>query len=57
AKKRGVYKGRPRSLDSDQIRAIRNATLADIPKAQIAREYGISRSTLYRYLDQPTPSL
>lgn len=53
AKKRGVYKGRPRSLDSDTIRAVRNAALAGTPRTQIARDHGISRSTLYRYLKQP----
>ena len=51
AKKRGAYKGRPRSLETDQIRSVRNAALAGTPKAQIAREHGISRSTLYRYLE------
>ena len=45
--------GRPRSLESDEIRSVRNAALAGTPKAQIAREHGISRSTLYRYLEQP----
>lgn len=53
AKKRGAYKGRPRSLQSNQIRSVRNAALAGTPKAQIAREHGISRSTLYRYLEEP----
>ena len=53
AKKRGAYKGRPRSLESEQIRSVRNAALAGTPKAQIAREHGISRATLYRYLAQP----
>ena len=53
AKKRGAYKGRPRGLESDQIRSVRNAALAGTPKVQIAREHGISRSTLYRYLKQP----
>lgn len=53
AKKRGAYKGRPRALDSDTLRAVRNAALAGTPKAQIAREYGISRATLYRYLETP----
>ena len=53
AKRRGAYKGRPRSLESDQIRAVRTAVLAGTPKAQIAREHGISRSTLYRYLEVP----
>lgn len=57
AKKRGVYKGRPRRLEGDQIRSVRNAVLAGTPKAQVAREHGISRSTLYRYLEQPKLSL
>ena len=57
AKKRGVYKGRPRSLDTATIRAVRTAALAGTPKAQIAREHGISRSTLYRYLETPKLSL
>lgn len=50
----GKYPGRKRLLDSDQIRAVRNAAAAGVPKAQIARTYGISRNTLYRYLEQPT---
>ncbi|WP_144938766.1 recombinase family protein [Rothia kristinae] len=53
AKKRGTYTGRPRALSSEEIRSIRNAALAGTPKAQIAREHGISRSTLYRYLEVP----
>ena len=50
----GKYPGRKRLLDSDQIREVRNAAAVGIPKAQIARTYGISRNTLYRYLEQPT---
>ncbi|PCC37813.1 transposase [Brachybacterium alimentarium] len=53
AKKRGAYKGRPRSLKKEQVRAVRSAVLVGTPKSQIAREHGISRSTLYRYLAQP----
>ncbi|MFD4009229.1 recombinase family protein [Brachybacterium paraconglomeratum] len=52
AKKRGAYKGRPRSLESDQIRSVRNAALAGTPKAQLVHERGISRSTLYGYLER-----
>lgn len=32
AKKRGVYKGRPRSLDSETIREVRNPALAGTPE-------------------------
>ncbi|MDN5601261.1 MAG: recombinase family protein [Brevibacterium aurantiacum] len=50
----GKYPGRKRLLNSDQIREVRNAAAVGVPKAQIARKYDISRSTLYRYLEQPT---
>lgn len=50
----GKYPGRKRRLNSDQIREMRNAVASGVPKAQIARTYGISRNTLYRYLEQPS---
>ena len=53
AKKRGVYVGRKRVLTPEQVREVRTAALEGQPKAQIARDYGISRSTLYRYLETP----
>lgn len=49
----GTYPGRKRLLDSDQIRDVRKRALAGVPKAKIAREVGVSRQTLYRYLKQP----
>ncbi|MGO1686475.1 MAG: recombinase family protein [Brachybacterium sp.] len=48
----GKYPGRKRRLSSDQIREIHNAVASGIPKAQIARTYGVSRNTLYRYLEE-----
>src|SRR5699024_8964987 len=50
----GKYPGRKRRLNSEQIREMRNAVASGVPKAQSARTYGISRNTLYRYLDQPS---
>lgn len=50
----GKYPGRKRRLNSEQIREMCNAVASGVPKAQIARTYGISRNTLYRYLDQPS---
>ena len=50
----GKYPGRKRQLNSEQIREMRNAVASGVPKAQIARTYGISRNTLYRYLEQPS---
>ena len=53
AKARGVYKGRTRTHDDTAIQAMRDQATQGIPKARIAREHGISRSTLYRYLAWP----
>lgn len=52
AKKRGVYRGRARILTAEQIRELRNQAVRGVPKARIARDAGISRSTLYRYLEE-----
>lgn len=53
----GKYAGRKRRLTSDQIGEARSAAAAGTPKAQIARAYGISRNTLYRYLARPEQPL
>ena len=50
AKSRGVYKGRARTVRNDQIIDLRQRAEAGDPKAMLAREFGISRDTLYRYL-------
>ena len=50
AKKRGVYKGRKPSLQPDQAAELRQKAQAGAKKAVLAREYGISRETVYQYL-------
>ena len=50
AKQRGVYRGRKRSLSDREIAEVRRRIEAGEKKAQIARDYGISRETLYQYL-------
>ena len=52
AKAKGIYKGRKPSLDSDQISALRAAVESGETKTSLAREYGISRETVYQYLKQ-----
>lgn len=50
AKKRGAYRGRKRSLTNDQIKDLQLKISKGDQKSQIAREFGISRETLYQYL-------
>lgn len=50
AKKRGVYKGRKRALDQEQIIELKQRAEAGEKKAALAREFGISRDTVYQYL-------
>lgn len=50
AKERGVYKGRSKSLSEAEVCSMKAAVDRGVPKAKVAREFGISRATLYRYL-------
>lgn len=50
AKKRGVYKGRKKSLDDEQVALLKSRVKDGEKKAVIARDLGISRETLYQYL-------
>ncbi len=50
AKSRGVYRGRAKTLCNDEITELRQSAQAGEPKAMLAREFGISRDTLYRYI-------
>lgn len=47
AKLRGVYKGRPASIDADKVRELRAAGMGG---AAIAKEMGIGRASVYRLL-------
>lgn len=50
AKKRGAYKGRKKSLSQAEVAKLRQRLTTGMSKAQVAREAGISRQTLYQYL-------
>lgn len=50
AKQRGAYRGRARSLNAADAAALREKANAGVPKAALARQYGISRETVYTYL-------
>jgi DNA invertase Pin-like site-specific DNA recombinase len=50
AKKRGAYHGRKKALSPEQVADLRRRAAAGEQKAALAREFGISRETLYQYL-------
>ena len=50
AKQRGAYRGRKKALGPDQVERLHQRVLSGEPKAGLAREFGISRETLYQYL-------
>ncbi|WP_437185269.1 recombinase family protein [Planctomicrobium sp. SH668] len=56
AKQRGTYRGRNRKLSADQIPELVQRATAGESKAALARDYGLSRETVYQYLRQAKPS-
>jgi len=50
AKAKGKYKGRKRALTDEQAKELRAMAHSGLPKADLARAYGVSRETVYQYL-------
>ena len=50
AKQRGAYRGRKKALSPERVVELRQRADAGEQKAELAREFGISRETLYHYL-------
>jgi len=50
AKQRGAYRGRKKALSPEQVAELRKRAAAGEQKAKLAREFGVSRETLYQYL-------
>ena len=50
AKQRGAYRGRKKSLSPQQVADLRQRAHQGEQKSRLAREWGISRETLYQYL-------
>jgi DNA invertase Pin-like site-specific DNA recombinase len=50
ARQRGAYRGRRRALSDDQVAEMRRRIEAGESKAKVAREFGVSRETVYQYL-------
>ena len=51
AKKKGVYKGKRPALSADQMELLNAKIALGLSKAKIARQFNISRRTLYDYLN------
>ena len=59
AKERGVYRGGKPKLDERQVLELLARVQAGEPKAGIARDFGVSRETLYQYIraaEAPQPA-
>lgn len=55
AKRAGKYKGRKRLLSPERVQALRERLdRNEVSKAALAKEMGIGRRTLYRYLEEAT---
>ncbi len=50
AKAKGVYKGRKKALAPQQMAELVELAQSGMPKAELARSYGVSRETVYQYL-------
>ncbi|WP_258804286.1 recombinase family protein [Pseudarthrobacter sp. NS4] len=50
AKQRGAYKGRKKTLTPERAPELIQRAGNGVPKALLARDYGISRETVYQYL-------
>lgn len=53
AKQRGVYTGRKPALTTEQAQQLRERVAAGERKSALAKEFGISRETVYSYLRRP----
>lgn len=50
AKKAGKYTGRPKALSDEQVAEAQRRVAGGEAKVSVAKDFGIGRSTLYRYL-------
>ena len=50
AKRKGLYKGRKAALSPEQVNELTEAVNSGKSKASVAKEFGVSRQTLYSYI-------
>ena len=57
AKQRGAYKGRKKTLTPEPAAELVQRAGSGVPKTLLARDYGISRETVYQYLRHAKPGV
>ena len=57
AKQRGAYTGRKPALTAERANQLRDCAAAGERKSLLAREFGISRETVYSYLRTPAAGI
>jgi DNA invertase Pin-like site-specific DNA recombinase len=57
AKQHGAYRGRKKSLSPERIEDLRRRAASGEKRLHLAREFGISRETLYQYLKADVAAL
>lgn len=57
AKKAGVYKGRKPALTLERMKELQTRVAGGGKKAALAREFGVSRETVYQYLRRGTTAV
>ena len=50
AQRRGVYRGRLPSRTAEQVAVMRERVALGVPKAKVAKEFGLGKTAFYRYL-------
>ena len=50
ARRRGAYRGRKPVLSRDRLEEVRRLAAAGMGKAALARQFGVSRQTIYKAL-------
>ena len=53
AKQQGVYTGRKPALTAEQAQQLRERAAGGVRKSVLAKEFGVSRETVYSYLREP----
>lgn len=52
AQKRGAYRGRKKTLTPEKAAELVSRAATGAPKSNLAKDFGISRETVYQYLRQ-----